>query len=145
AVGVRAAVVAGDPHLLADQARLDARAHASDRRAGPDDAVLQLGVVDGDVTAYGRERPDVGAVDLRARGDEGRTEDRGVAHLGAGLHHDLADQLAVLDNPVDPPAQLRQDQAVGVEDVLRLAGVLPPALAEHRRDRLAGVDQPLAG
>src|SRR5690606_34802917 len=142
-VGAGPPVVPGEDHVLADEARLDARADPLDPRARADDRVLELGVADRDLVADRRERADVGALHQGVAPDDGGPEHRGPLDHGAGLDDDLADELAVLDGPLDAPAQPAEHEAVGVEDVLGLAGVLPPARHDPRRHRLAGLDHPL--
>src|SRR5690606_41192688 len=126
-VGAGAAVVPGEDHVLAEQARLDAGPDALDQRAGADDRVLELGVADRDVVADRRERPHVGALDGRVRADDRGAEDRRAPDDRAGLDDDLAHELAVLDRPLDAPAQPPQHEAVRVEDVLGLDRLHPSA------------------
>ena len=64
----------------------------------------------------------------------------------AGLDDDLAfDARLGVDRPVDAPLDRVEDQPVGLEHVLELAGVLPPALDDVRPDLEAAIDQVLDG
>ena len=93
-----------------------------------------------------RERPDVGVDDPRARADDRRPADHRVLDDRARLDHHLAfDARRRVDRAVDPRLQRLEDQAVGFEHVLELAGVLPPARHQVRRDAQAAIDQVLDG
>src|SRR4051794_10683770 len=66
AVGARlAALVAADGHVAAEQARLHAPGQVADLRAGEQDRVLDLGLLDHAVLADRRVRADVGVDQLR--------------------------------------------------------------------------------
>ena len=87
---------------------------------------------------------DVGVLDPRAGADHGRAADDRAAHLRAGLDHDPSLDLRVgVDLALEAGLDLLQHEAVGLEHVGELAGVLPPA-ADHLRLHLVAVlDQAL--
>ena len=61
-----------------------------------------------------------------------------------GLDDDLAfDPALGVDRPVDAPLLRLENQPVGLEHVLELAGVLPPSVDDVRPDRQAAIDQVL--
>ena len=99
-----------------------------------------------DAVADRRERPDVGAGDARAGADDDRPAHDRALDRRAGLDHDLAlDARLGVDRAVDAALDRVENQAVGLEHVLELAGVLPPALDDVRAHLEAAVDQVLNG
>jgi hypothetical protein len=65
-------------------------------------------------------------------------------HLGTRLDHDVAHDLRrVVDRALDAAAQRAEHDAVGLEQVVLLAGVEPPALDPRSADLAAVVEQPL--
>src|SRR5207302_3458052 len=75
-------------------------------------------------------------------------DDRGPPNRGAFERHAQLDDDASLDPGVDelaldPLVEVVQDQAVGVEHVLHLTRVLPPAADDVRVDGPSAVDEPL--
>ena len=97
------------------------------------------------VAVDGSIRPDVAIVDDRPLADDDRPADGAVGDLGAVFDDDAAVDLGILDRAADVRVERIQDQPVGLEHVLELAGVLPPALDDMRLDALALVDQALDG
>ena len=143
AVGLRQGGAAADRHVPADEAGLDPVLEVADRRAGEHDRVLQLRAVDRHVLADGRVGPDVGVADVRSGADHGRPADGGALELRAGLDrhaalHPRVDQLAVV-----ALLDVVEDQAVGLQHVRHLAGVLPPAVHDVGVDAAAAVHQRL--
>ena len=61
------------------------------------------------------------------------------------LDHHASLHACVRQLAVDPFLEVVEDQAVGLEHVLDLAGVLPPAVHDVRVDPLAGVHEVLDG
>jgi hypothetical protein len=107
--------------------------------------VLQLGLLDPHVLAHGRVGPDVGVRHGGARADDG-----GAAHRGALEPHPLLDHHAALhpgvhELAVDPLGEVVEDQPVGLEHVVHLPGVLPPAVDDVRVHPLPRVHEVLDG
>src|ERR671914_1178683 len=132
-------------HIAPDQAGLDAVVQVADPRAGQHDRMLELGPLDVHVVADRRVRADVGVADLRPAAD-----DRGAAHGRALEPRPRLDHHAALDPRVDqlaldPLLQVVEDQPVGLEHVLDLAGVLPPSVHDVRVHAQPAVDERLDG
>ena len=75
-------------------------------------------------------------------------DDRRAAHgralqPRAGLDHDPPLHARVDQLALDALVEVVEDQLVGLEHVLHLAGVLPPAVHDVRVDAQAAVDQRL--
>ena len=65
---------------------------------------------------------------------------------GAALHDDPSlDPARGVDGAVDPPLDRLEHESVGLQQRGQLARVDPPAGQQLRRDRVAGVDEPLDG
>src|SRR5665811_1374827 len=142
--GLRHAVAAGQLHFAAQQAGLHARAEVFDDGAGEHDRVLDFGAADSDVLAERGVGADVGALDPRAGADHRRAAHGRATQLRPGLDHDPALDLAgLVDLAVDARLELLEHQAVGLEHVGELAGVLPPAADDLRLDLVAVLDQAL--
>src|SRR5437764_14547404 len=143
AVRARLRRAARDAHVPPNQAGLEPPLEVVDRRTLHHDRVLELGPVDRDVLGDCRIEPDVGVRDPRPATDARGSPDGGSLERDSRLDHHAPlhagfDQLAL-----DPLVEIVQDQPVGVEHVLHLAGVLPPAAHDVRVDRHTGVDQVL--
>src|SRR3954470_4461392 len=124
-----------------DQARLHTVGEVGDPRAAQHDRMLDLRALDHDLRADRRIRTDVGIDDAAPGAD-----DRRPAHGRALQDGARADRHASLDARVDQLAVVRwlevlEDQAVGLEQVLDLAGVLPPAGHGVGLDPQPAVDQ----
>src|SRR5262249_43100235 len=126
-----------------DQARLDAHTDVGQARALQHDRVLDLAAADHDAVADRREGPDVRLLDPGPAADDRGATDRAVDDLGPRLGDPLAPHLGALGDALDARLQRVEDDAVGFQHVLELAGVLPPALDDVRPDGAALVDQPL--
>ena len=132
AISARELGPAGDSHVLADEAGLDPPVQVLYRRALQHDRVLDLGVLDDDVVSDRRVRADVRVRQHRAAADDRRPADRRALEPRPAL-----DRHAPLDARVDqlalvPLFDLVEDQAVRLEHVLDLPGVLPPAADDVR-------------
>src|SRR5262245_8610293 len=106
--------------------------------------MLDLAALDRAVMVDRREWPDIGVDDSRLLADDRRAADRAVDDFGAFLDDHLADQLRVaVDIALDRGGHLFEDQPVGLQYIVLLAGVDPPALMDIREDLAAVLDQPL--
>ena len=84
--------------------------------------------------------------DARAGADDHRAADDRSLDRRARLDDDLAlDARLRVDRAVDPPLDRVENQPVGLEHVLELAGVLPPAVDDVRPDLEPAIDQVLDG
>src|SRR3954470_7400234 len=143
AVGLGQRRAALDLHVLADQARLDPVLEVADRRSREHDRVLQLGAGDLHVLAERRVGTDVGVRDPAAAADDRRTAHGRALEPGALLDHHAALDARVHELTLHPLRQVVEDQAVRLEHVLHLTGVLPPAVDDVGIDAQAPVHQRL--
>src|SRR5262249_18834077 len=90
------ALAAGHLHVAAEQAGLQPRPGASDRRAGEDDRVLDLRADDPDLVADRGVGTDVGVLDRGAGADHGRAADDRAGQRRAGFEDDPAFQHRLL-------------------------------------------------
>ena len=85
---------------------------------------------------------DVGVLDAGAGADHGRAADDRAGQRRARLDDDPAlDPRLLVDLALEPRLDLLEHEAVGLEHVGELAGVLPPAADDLRLDPVAVVDQ----
>src|SRR4051794_6437588 len=124
---LRHAVAAGQLHFAAEQAGLHAGAEVLDHGAGEDDRVLDLGAADVDAVADRGVGADVGVLDAGAGADHGGAADDRAGDGGSLLDDHPALDLGVVDVALEPGLYLLEHQAVGLEHVGELTGVLPPA------------------
>src|SRR5262245_24928697 len=122
-----------DPRVAADQAVSDAVVEVADHAALEHDAVLDLGVADLGALPDRRERSHVRVNDFRARADDDRAPNHRSLDEGARLDDDFPfDARLGVDQALDAALEGVENQAVRLEHVFELAGVLPPALHEVR-------------
>ena len=133
-------------HVTADQTVFDAVGDVGDHGALEHDAVLDLGLANRHALADGGERADVGARDLRTGADDDRAADHRPLDRRARFDHDLAlDARLAVDGALDAAFERVEDEPVGLEHVLELARVLPPALDQVRADLERAIDEVLNG
>lgn len=142
---VRAGHRAASTHLgtHADQAVLQAFADVLDLRALVHHAVLDLRTTNHRVRADARERPDVRVLNHHALTQHDGSNDLAADHPGRrGNHHPPRDP-GVGHLTLHVVLQSLEEQTVGIEQIGRAAGVLPPALHGLTLDVQGGVDQAL--
>ncbi len=127
-VGAREGRAAADTHVAADQARLDAVVEVRDRGAREHDRVLELGVPDLHALADGRVGADVGVGEREPR--PMIAGPRTVAR-SSRAPSSITTRPSTRESTSSPSmrsCEVVEDQAVGLEHVLDLARVLPPAV-----------------
>src|SRR5688572_13959562 len=135
-----------DPNVLTDEAVGDPVRQITHRGAFKDDAVLDLRILNLHVVHDRGERPDIRVHDPRAPADDGGPSDCRTFDHGSSLDDDLAlDPALGIDRTLNAPLLGLEDQAIGFEHVLELAGVFPPALDDVRAHGQAPIDQVLDG
>src|SRR5215210_4371684 len=140
AVGARLAqFLPRDAYIAAEQRGLHAPLQAAHRRAGQEDRVLDLGLLDEAVLRDRGVGPDVGVDEARARADDRGPADRRALEHGAGLEDDAPVALRVDELAVDARLDAVEHEPVRLQHVLEPAGVLPPTLHDVRLDDLARV------
>jgi hypothetical protein len=107
--------------------------------------VLELGVADDTTRADRSERPDERVRHFRPSPYHRRPPHVAAHHASAGLDHDPAIELAVVDLAVHAPFDAFEEEAVGLEEGRQLPRVDPPTGEDLGDDDVAGVDQPLDG
>ena len=104
--------------------------------------MLDLRASDHHVAVDRRVGPDIGVRELCPGADDGGAPDDRPRELGALLDRDSAlDPGLSVELAVDPRLDVLKDETVGLEHVLELSGVLPPALDDVRLDAPVGLDQ----
>ena len=143
AVGARRRECERSCHVAADQARLDPGVEVLHAAVLQQDAVLDLGPADRDPADDRGVRADVGVLDHAACPDDRPVRGWRSARARARLDHDAP--RSCCRRPARPPCGGAdfEDQAVGLQQVVQLAHVLPPSLHDVRLDPQSPVDQRL--
>src|SRR5437660_9740892 len=89
--------------------------------------MLDLGALDRHVLVDRGVGPDVGVSDLGTRADDRRPADSAPLEPRARLDYHATLDTRVDELTVDARHDVLEDQPIRLEDVLELAGVLPPA------------------
>src|SRR5262245_29470539 len=134
------------PHVLPDQAVLDACSEIGDAAAFEHDAVLDFRVAHLSIAHDRSKWPDIGVDDFRTSADDDGTAYHRVLDDGAGFDDHLAlDSRLDIDGAIDAPLNRVENQPIRFEHVLEFAGILPPAVDDVRPHFQAAVDQVLDG
>src|SRR6266545_5790072 len=143
-IGARFERRAGDFDIAADQAIFEAVRQFADDTVLEYDRVLDLAALDQAVVIDRGEWADVAVDDPRMLANNRRAADGAVDDLGALFDNHLADQLRVaIDVSLYQRRQFFQNQPVGLEHIVLLTVVDPPALVDVREHLLAMLDEPL--
>src|SRR5678815_4611792 len=115
-----------NPHVPSDQAVDHTVGQVANARALEHDAVLDLRILNDDVVADRRERTDVRADDAGAARDDGRAADhRPLDKCALFDDHFTLDAAVGVDDALDAALEGVENQPIGLEHVLELAGVFP--------------------